>query len=168
MMPVMPAVRPHSANASTRIRLVLMPGPPGRLGVAADRVDVTAEPGPAEQDRLDRPGCASTTSTTQGSPRTARTAAAVGVARPARPRGPATAITAIFSRVMRHRRGDQPVGAAAVVPQEHDRAGQRPRCTIITIQLAAGLSSPPSMSLMTLLFRLITPPSPMLPVALIR
>ena len=40
--------------------------------------------------------------------------------------------------------------------------------TIVTIQLAAALSAPPSMSLRTLLFSRMTPPLPMLPVALIR
>ena len=39
---------------------------------------------------------------------------------------------------------------------------------IITIQVAVGLSWPFSMSLMIELCRLITPPTPMLPVALIR
>ena len=39
---------------------------------------------------------------------------------------------------------------------------------IITIQVAAGLIWPLSMSLMMLLCRLITPPTPMLPVASIR
>jgi hypothetical protein len=39
---------------------------------------------------------------------------------------------------------------------------------IITIQVAATLSWPLSMSLTMLLCRLITPPTPMLPVALIR
>ena len=39
---------------------------------------------------------------------------------------------------------------------------------IITIQLAAGLSAPFSMSLMTLLCSRITPPTPIFPVASIR
>src|SRR5450759_4067234 len=49
MMPAIPAVRPHRVKQSVRILIRLTPG---RLGVAADRVNVAAETGPAGQDGI--------------------------------------------------------------------------------------------------------------------
>jgi hypothetical protein len=77
---------------------------------------------------------------------------------------PATAITAIFSSVMDTGGATSPL-ARRRWSRMYKITPNTTTSTIVTIQLPAALSAPPSMSLRTLLFSRMTPPLPMSPVA---
>src|SRR6266568_5734669 len=155
MMPMMPAVSPHSANARTRIRLRLMPA--RRAASALPPIAYMYRPNRVRPSRkLYATSTTRITSTTHGTPRTT-TAIPRLVLPMSTTTTPATAITATFSQVT------LTGGAASLLARlRPSRTTNRPPASTtaaaMTIQPAVTLIAPLSMSDTTLLYSLMVPP----------